>query len=108
MLSCNEMLGKLYELPQSFRTNMENKDYPGAKNCYDVARTVAVFMRLDEERMNELFGERGERGEIIRTGLFPEEKVQRAYLECIKSNMTHEAQKYPGIPGRAGRGRQQA
>lgn len=98
MLDNKSLMEKLYKLPQTFQENMQSKDYVGAKSCYDIARTVAVFLNLDKEHMEELFGKRGERGEIIRVGLFPEEKVQQAYFECIKMNMTHEVQKYPGIP----------
>lgn len=98
MLDSAALIEKLYELPQIFNVSMMNKDYPSAKRCYDTARTVALFMNLDEERMRELFGERGERGAIIQAGLFSEEKVQKAYLECIKKDMTYENQKYMGIP----------
>lgn len=98
MLDNKSLMEKLYGLPRLFQENMRSKDYVGAKSCYDIARTVAVFLNLDKEHMKELFGERGERGEIIRVGLFPEEKVQKAYFECIKMNTTHEARKYPGIP----------
>ncbi|MDE6661989.1 MAG: hypothetical protein K2K46_01475 [Lachnospiraceae bacterium] len=88
MLKEKELLDKLYDLPERFRVHMGNKDYPRAKSCYDTARTIAVFMELDEERQKELFGVRGERGVILRTGLFPEASVQKAYRECIKSNQT--------------------
>lgn len=98
MLDNKALLDKLYELPQMFHFYMEHKDYPRAKHCYDTARTVAVFMEIDESRKAELFGERGERGAIIQQGLFPEEKVQKAYVECVKRNKTHENRRYPGIP----------
>ncbi|MCM1387833.1 MAG: hypothetical protein NC231_10925 [Bacillus sp. (in: Bacteria)] len=98
MLNSDEVLMKIYELPQVFNRSMANKDYPQAKCCYDTARTVALFMELDEEQMKGLFGERGERGAIIRTGLFSEEKVQKAYLECIKKDMTYENRQYMVIP----------
>lgn len=82
MLDNRSLIDKLYELPQMFCFYMEHKNYPMAKHCYDTARTVAVFMEIDESRKAELFGERGERGAVIQQGLFPEEKVQRAYFEC--------------------------
>lgn len=88
MLKEKELLDKLYELPETFKIHMGNKDYPKAKSCYDTARTIAVFMELSEERQKELFGERGERGVILRQGMFPEASVQKAHLECIKSNQT--------------------
>ena len=101
MLKEKELLDKLYELPERFKAYMDNKDYPRAKHCYDTAVTAAVFMEIDEERSLELFGERGECGVILRPGLFPEESVQKAYLECIKSNQTRlqllcqQSTKYP-------------
>ena len=97
MLDNRSLLDKLYELPQMFRVYMENKDYSRAKHCYDTARAVALFMEIDESHKSELFGERGERGEIVKQGLFPEEKVQKAYMECVKRNETHENKRYPGI-----------
>lgn len=97
MLSSEALLEKLYELPRMFALNMSDKDYPRAKHCYDTARTVALFLNLDEEHMKELFGERGECGVSIRTGLFPEEKVQKAYFECVRKDMTHEKKRYQGI-----------
>lgn len=93
-----QMLDKLHEMSQRFKFHMERKEYCHAKALYDEARTTAVFLELGEEQMIELFGERGERGEVISVGLFPEEKVQRAYIECIKRNQTSENKRYPGIP----------
>ncbi len=85
-------------MPQRFRWHMQRKEYSRAKAQYDNARTVALFLELNEQQMIELFGERGERGVVISRGLFPEDLVQKSYLECIKRNETHENQKYPGIP----------
>ncbi len=99
MLDSTAIMEKLYELPQVFQLSMSDKDYPRAKHCYDTARTVAVFLGLDEEHMNELFGEREEHGVVTRQGLFPEESVQKAYRECIRMNMTSEALRKGG--GRA-------
>lgn len=102
MLDNKAILDKLYSLPLLFKAYMERKDYAHAKNCYDTARTVAVFIDLDEQGIKELFGKRGERGEIITQGLFSEECVQLAYWKCIQRNETHEKRQYPGIP-KAGR-----
>lgn len=94
MLNEKQLMQKLYELPSMFRVFMKQKDYPRAKACYEKARTVALFMELDETKLRELFGERGERGAIIQQGLFPEESVQKAYWECIKLNQTRENSAY--------------
>jgi len=97
MMDSKKMMDKLYALPEQFEYYMSHKEYFRAKHCYDTAVTVAVFLELDDIQMKELFGERGERGVIIRRGLFPEENVQRAYLECIKRNMAREDRSYVGI-----------
>lgn len=94
MIDSRALMDKLYALPEQFKYHMSRKEYARAKYCYDTAVTVAVFLELDDSQMQELFGERGERGAIIRRGLFPEEKVQKAYLECIKKNMTRENKKF--------------
>lgn len=97
MLKEKQLMDKLYELPVNFKFYMEKKDYPRAKSCYDTARTIALFLELDEKQLKELFGERGERGIIIQQGLFPEESVQRAYIECIRRNQTNENRRYEPI-----------
>lgn len=102
MLDSKGIMEKLYMLPGLFKAYMDRRDYAGAKHCYDTAVTVAVFMDLDEKSMTELFGGRGERGQITRQGLFPEESVQAAYWKCIQRNETREKRQYPGIP-KAGR-----
>lgn len=99
MIDNKAFMDKLYKLPETFLYKMKSKDYSEAKACYDTARTVAVFAELDETVKTELFGERGEHGVIIKRGLFPEEQVQRAYLECIKRNETYENKKYPEAAG---------
>jgi hypothetical protein len=93
-----QTMDKLHEMSQRFKFHMERKEYCRAKALYDAARTAAVFMELGEVQMIELFGERGERGEVISVGLFPEVDVQKAYIECIKHNQTSENKRYPGMP----------
>lgn len=97
MIDGKALMDKLYLLPEQFKYHMSCKEYARAKHCYDTAVTVSVFLELDDSHMQELFGERGERGVIFRRGLFPEEAVQRAYLECIKINEVRENKKYVGV-----------
>jgi hypothetical protein len=86
MLNEREVYKKLQDYAAAFNVHITGKRYAQAKHYYDVAREVAVFMELDEGKKRELFGERGNRGEIIEEGLFKEEKVQKAYLEsCVKA-----------------------
>lgn len=94
MLENNQVFPKLCGLSETFKTHMKNKQYPQAKYCYDQAVTIAVFMKLSEKEKITLFGERGERGEIIVEGLFPEKEVQKAYIECIKRGQAYEDKKY--------------
>lgn len=84
---------KLWELSASFHNYVRQKEWGKAKYCYDTARTVALFMELSEQELIELFGSREVPDKPIQ-GLFPEEYVQRAYLECIRKNQTSENRKY--------------
>lgn len=94
MLEGKMIMDKLYMLADEFKVHMKNKKYYQAKSCYDTAVKVAVFLELEEGTKQELFGERGERGVILKKGMFPEEQVVKAYGECVKRNQTREHQKY--------------
>lgn len=83
MLDRMQTVDKLYILAGEFDLHMKNKEYQRAKHCYETAREVSVFMELDRENMDVLFGERGEKGVILRNGLFREDKVQEAYYETV-------------------------
>lgn len=88
---------KINSLPGRFRQLMQERRYPAAKYCYDTAVTLSVFLELPEAERIKLFGNRpyAEDGEEIRDGLFPEELVQRAYLECaVKRNLGRESMPY--------------
>lgn len=86
MLDETHAVDKLYLLAEEFKIHMRNREYLRAKHCYETAREVSVFMELGRENMDTLFGERGERGEVIRRGLFCEEQVQKAYYEAVVKN----------------------
>jgi len=89
-----EIRQALRQLPEEFKLYYKNKDYGRAKRCYDTARTVALFIELDETEMAELFGDR----ELEIEGRFKEVYVQKAYLECIKAHQSSEVKPYPGNP----------
>lgn len=92
-----EIRMKIRELPKHFKGHMRRKEYALAKACYDTAVAAAVFLDLDKNEKAELFGERGERGVILKTGLFKEESVNKVMWECIKSGDTYENAEYKQI-----------
>lgn len=90
-----QMKKKLWDMADLFKHYMRKKMYAMAKFEYEKARSVAIFMELPEEEMDELFGERGNTGEIIKKGLFAEEEVIRAYEKAaVRGNNGHENYKY--------------
>lgn len=100
MLEGKALADKLYEQPELFNLHMRNRQYSRAKACYDTARNVLVFLEADEGRMEEFFGRRGERGAVLKEGLFNEEQVQKAYYECIRKGDTYENKRYEPLQGR--------
>lgn len=85
---------KMQELSDKFHQYVKNKQWGLAKYCYDVARNVAVFLEFDEDKMHEIFGERGERGLIISEGMFPERILHKVMYECvIKKQQDNEEKK---------------
>lgn len=85
MLTEKEIRDKLFEeYPTMFRQSMIAKNYYRARNIVDTARKVALFMQFPEKDMDELFGIRGDRGEIIQRGRFPEEKIIQCENEVRK------------------------
>lgn len=70
----------LFGMPEQFKEHMRRKEYAQAKYCYDTARTVALFVHLEQDKLLELFGSR--QTDPPAEGLFPELQVQKAYEEC--------------------------
>lgn len=91
-----EIRQALRQLPDEFKIYLKNKDYARAKNCYDTARTIALFVELGEKEMLELFGDKEQDIE----GRFKEAEVQKVYWECIKVHKTDELKPYPGNPNK--------
>lgn len=95
MQTDKQIMDKLCSLADSFNTHMKNKCYTEAVACYKSARNAAVKSGLPEAQMQELFGERGERGEILKQGLFREDLVQKAfYEEFVKRKGSKERKEY--------------
>lgn len=66
---------------EKFRQLVKKKNFKMAKQIYDRTVSEAVRNGLEEKYMVELFGQRGNRGVIIKVGEFPEEMVQKCYYE---------------------------
>lgn len=81
MQTDKQIMDKLCSLADSFNVYMKNKCYGEAVACYKSARSAAVKSGLPENLMQEMFGERGERGMILKQGLFREDLVQKAFYE---------------------------
>lgn len=93
------LMAKLYRMPGQFREQYYAKEWPAAKNTYDTAVKVALFMELPEEERNRLFGSRQGYPEKVIEGLFPEAMVDKVYLECVvKRDLGHESQRTPPSP----------
>lgn len=102
MLETEDIRKKVYHQAEMFGHYFRRKEYARAKHAYDTARTVAVFCEMEETDLKELFGDRSYIGENEEAGdgMFKEEDVQKAYLECIKKNQTFENKIYPGRPSK--------
>lgn len=86
MLTEKEAEQKLRGLADEFQILMKQRQYGKAKQRYEVARNVAVIMEMDEKILQELFGQRGGKGEMLVKGAFPEELVQKAFYETSVRN----------------------
>lgn len=82
MLSETEVIDKLFESADKFNEMYQQKKYPQAMYQYDLASMVAVFMEIDHETMRLLFGQGNEDNDF--EGYFNRNKVQEAWLSCIK------------------------
>ncbi len=82
MLTCPQIEGKLLELSDKFRWHMGRKEYAQAKDCYDTALTVSLFVQLEPEKRLKLFGSRQEDKPV--EGLFREADVLKATEECFR------------------------
>lgn len=88
MLTAAEIERKLFGQAECFETCMRAKDYPRAKQTYDIARDVALFVGLEEEKRLQLFGTRQQDPPI--EGMFKEDDVQKAYYEVAVKRQQEE------------------
>lgn len=93
------LMAKLYRMPDQFKDQYRAGEWPAAKNTYDTAVKVALFMELPEEERNRLFGSRQGYPDKVIDGLFPEAMVDKVYLECVvKRDLGRESQRTPPSP----------
>ena len=86
-----EIYNRLDEMAGKFMAFYRNKQYTAAKREYDAAVTIALRLDIEEEKKEELFGTRGERGTILKRGLFPEDLVMKVtYETCMKKGSDPE------------------
>lgn len=81
MLKQEQILEKLYHMPEEFKAYVKNKQWTKARLCREAASSIAHFLDLEENRINELFGSRQEEGHEIE-GLFREGEVSKVYYHC--------------------------
>lgn len=94
MIEQKDVMQKLRNMAAMFDFYCRRKEYWKAVKQREMASQIAVFMKLEEKEMIELFGDGGYRedGEIKIKGLFSQTKCSKAVLEaCIKQK--HDTQK---------------
>lgn len=92
MLTAEQARKKVYELGEYFNHYYRQGEWWRAKHAYDTATTITVFMEFPLEDRIALYGNRAYKDydDPQTTGLFSEEKLLKAQLECIKRNQTTE------------------
>lgn len=92
MLTEQEAIGKLKEYGSLFNVYVGNREWGKAHNIYRAAVTIAVFLKIPQMTMDELFGGYQEDGyPEMDTGLFNRKDVARVDLECcVRRNMAYE------------------
>lgn len=93
MLEYGQVVDGLKARAEKFQKEYNQQDYLSAMWTYNHALAIAVFMKLEEEDIKMLFGNRAyidEQTEEVYEGLFPESQVERARLWCIRNNKTRQ------------------
>lgn len=76
MLTEKQIEKKLFEQPDMFIHHLRRKDYLNAALCVDWAQRVAMFVKLDEQKKAELFGDK--QPDVPVEGLINEERYLKA------------------------------
>ena len=99
MLSSVQIMAKLRSKAQSFDEQVKEKRYSQAKYTYDTAKRVALFVEVEPEAMEELFGgNTDQEPEEAKRPLFSPGQAEKCYLECaVKKDMGFENEPYRTI-----------
>lgn len=96
MLSTAQIEIKLRKKAEEFNECFSSKNYAKAKNIFDTAQRVALFIEADRELMWELFGDNP--SDDAKEPLFDAEKARKCYLEvAVKGNGGFENKKYQSV-----------
>lgn len=94
-------LNKLMDMPKQFLDAYYKKEWFRAKNIYDTAIKVAMFLEIPIQLRNELFGISAEDEDEIQ-GDFPRDIVSKVFEKCVVENrLGHDCMVYR-IPGEMG------
>lgn len=92
---------KFLRMPEEFKEAYYKKDWYRAKNIYNDAIVVGLFMEIPERIRNQVFGSRQDERNPIE-GLFNEHMIAKVMKECLMRNrLGYECMVYR-IPGEAG------
>lgn len=92
MLTAEQIREKLYASAQKF-----DAAYAKAKNIYDTAERVALFIDLPQEDRKKLFMNQSDdedKNAVPVWGVFNQDHVRKSYMECIKQNKGFETKPY--------------
>ena len=97
MLTAEQIREKLYESAKEFESAYMEKKYAKAKNIYDTAERVALFIDLPQEDRKKLFMNQSDdedKNAVPVWGVFNQDHVRKSYMECIKQNKGFETKPY--------------
>ena len=97
MLTQEQIREKLYASAEQFRAAYIAKQYARAKNIYDTAERVALFVDLSMDDRRKLFmsqTESDDKDAKPEWGAFDQDWVRDAYMQCIKAKQTFEQKRY--------------
>lgn len=97
MLTQEQIREKLYASAEQFKAAYIAKQYARAKNIYDTAERVALFVDLSMDDRRKLFmsqTESDDKDAKPEWGAFDQDWVRDAYMQCIKINQTFDQKRY--------------
>lgn len=97
MLTQEQIRKKLYASAEQFKDAYMAKQYARAKNIYDTAERVALFVDLPMDDRRKLFMSQNDSDDKDAKpiwGAFNQDMVRDAYMQCIKAGQTFEVKKY--------------